>query len=289
MATINKKKVIAKKVIAKKVISSSSQEVSDSDSVKSDSETSSDNGIDLSRDHIDRQTIENIAGMSVGPDLTLYQRAFVHKSIEKLAKKNNFAKDYMKKSNETLEFVGDSMLGAVIADYLFIKYPDRDEGFLTTTRTKIVKSQTLSFFAEKIGMADKILMANQAIKTGGKTNRRFLEDAFESFIGALYYDKGFYGVQKFVLNVVENHFDDNLVTKNDNYKDILLRYSQYVKVDLPEYNVIKETGPPHNREFLVEVKLFGKRQGKASGKTIKKAEQSAAKEAIRRLEIDPNF
>ena len=293
-----KKTVIPKKVIKstdhqtpKKVIKSTDLCISDSDSIKSDSEISidSNNQIDLSYDHIDRKTIEMIAGFSIGSDITLYQRAFVHKSIEKLAQKDPNAKEYMKQSNETLEFVGDSMLGAVVADYLFTKYPDKDEGFLTTTRTKIVKSQTLSYFAECVGMGDKILMANQAIRTGGKKNKRFLEDAFESFLGALYYDKGFYGVQQFLIMVITKHFDENLITKNDNYKDILLRYSQYIKTDMPEYNVINEDGPPHRKEFTVEVKLFGKRQGKAKGSTIKKAEQLAASSAIKRLEIDPKF
>jgi ribonuclease-3 len=245
--------------------------------------------LDLSRDHIDRKTIEKIAGMAIGKDITLYQRAFVHKSIEKIAIKDPNAKEYMKRSNETLEFVGDSMLGAVVADYLFRKYPGKDEGFLTTTRTKIVKSETLSFFGEKIGMRNNILMTNQAIKTGGESNKRFLEDAFESFLGAIYYDKGFEGVKIFLMMVIDKHFDESLVTKNDNYKDILLRYSQHVKTALPEYNVIREEGLPHNREFLVEIILFGKRQGKAKGRTIKKAEQDAAKMAISRLDIDWDF
>lgn len=259
---------------------------------ESNESTFSDNyedSIDLSVEHITREEIEKIAGMKIGSDITLYQRAFVHKSIEKLALKDPNSREYMKKSNETLEFIGDSMLGAVIAEYLFTKYPDKDEGFLTTTRTKIVKSETLSHFGEKLGMKGKILMTNQAIKTGGKSNKRFLEDAFESFVGALYYDKGFLGVQKFIINVVDKFFDDRLVSKNDNYKDILLRYSQYIKTPLPEYNVIKEIGQPHEREFLVEVRLFGERQGKGKGKTIKKAEQCAAKFAMERLNIEPNF
>lgn len=290
------KKPIQKKVISRKVIRKT-KDISDSDSetYKSDSEMSqgSDcsnvNQINLSKEHISRETIEEILGDKIGNDITLYQRAFVHKSIEKLAKQDPNSCEYMRRSNETLEFVGDSMLGAVVADYLFKKYPDRDEGFLTTTRTKIVKSQALSYFAECCGMGDKILMANQAIRTGGKKNKRFLEDAFESFLGAVYYDKGFRGVQKFVIRTIEKYFDESLVEKNDNYKDILLRFSQYVKTSMPEYNVIKESGPPHQREFTVEVKLYGKRQGKAKGSTIKKAEQGAACNAIKRLEIDPKF
>lgn len=284
------KKVISRKVISKKDISDSDSEIYKSDSEMSQgSNGSSVNQIDLSREHISRETIEKILGDKIGKDIKLYQRAFVHKSIEKLAKLDPESCEYMRRSNETLEFVGDSMLGAVVADYLFKKYPDRDEGFLTTTRTKIVKSQALSYFAECCGMGDKILMANQAIRTGGKNNKRFLEDAFESFLGALYYDKGFLGVQKFMIKTIEKYFDESLVEKNDNYKDILLRFSQYVKTDMPEYNVIRESGPPHQREFTVEVKLYGKRQGKAKGSTIKKAEQGAASNAIKRLQIDPKF
>ena len=245
--------------------------------------------LDLSKEHISKKTIENIIQMKIKGDISLYQRAFVHKSIENIALKDENSLDYMKKSNETLEFVGDSMLGAVVADYLYTKYPDKDEGFLTTTRTKIVKSESLSDFAEKLGMNKYILMTKQAVKTGGKTNKRFLEDAFESLLGAIYYDKGFGGVQKFLMMVIEKHFDKDNITKNDNYKDILLRYSQYVKTSLPEYNVIKQSGLPHDREFLVEVKLFGKRQGKAKGRTIKKAEQDAAKAAMERLKIEPDF
>ena len=245
--------------------------------------------LDLSREHISKKTIENIIQMEIKGDISLYQRAFVHKSIENIALKDENSLDYMKKSNETLEFVGDSMLGAVVADYLYTKYPEKDEGFLTTTRTKIVKSESLSAFAEKLGMNKYILMTKQAVKTGGKTNKRFLEDAFESLLGAIYYDKGFGGVQKFLMMVIEKHFDKDNITKNDNYKDILLRYSQYVKTSLPEYNVIKQSGLPHDREFLVEVKLFGKRQGKAKGRTIKKAEQDAAKSAMERLKIEPDF
>lgn len=271
-----------KQPIAKKVICSVSSETSKN--VVSEGPE-----IDLSRDHISREEIERIAGMNLGSDISLFQRAFVHKSIEKLARQDPRARDYMKKSNETLEFVGDSMIGAVVADYLFQKYPTKNEGFLTTTRTKIVQSKMLSHFAEKLGMSDKILMASQAIKTGGRTNRRFLEDAFESFVGALYYDKGYLGVQKFMLRVIDKFFDDDLITKNENYKDILLRYSQYIKVEHPEYNIISECGPPHNREFLVEVRLLGSRQGKAKEKTLKKAEQLAAKEAISRLGIPQNF
>lgn len=290
---------MAKKVIPPKKIQSTENkikqcEISESKYIDSDSEISSENSnekdIDLEKDHITREELENIAGMPLGKDLTMYKKSFVHKSIEKLARNSpDTAKNYMKSSNETLEFVGDSIIGAIVADFLFRRFPEENEGFLTTARTKIVKSQTLAFFAKKVGMADKILMGKQAIKTGGKNNDRFLEDAFEAFVGAIYFDKGFYGAQKFLITTINNYFDFESLNKNDNYKDIILRYSQSIKTELPVYNVIREDGPPHKKEFTVNIVLFGEEQGVGISKTIKKAEQIASKNAIKKLGIDPLF
>lgn len=284
----NTKMVIKPKIVTK--------DVSDSDSVKSESNasctsySSHDNfDINLTTPHITRNEIEAIAGFKVGENISMYQRAFVHKSIEKFARLCPESMEYMRQSNETLEMVGDSILGAVVADRLFRQYPDKNEGFLTTARSKIVKSESLANLAIKIGMADKILMANQTIKAGGRNNKRFLEDAFESFIGAMFYDKGFYVTGEFINRVIDTHFDEKMITKNDNYKDILLRYCQHNKISLPEYNIIKESGPPHNKEFLMEVKVLNQRQGKAKAKTVKQAEQLSAKEAIKRLGISENF
>lgn len=239
--------------------------------------------------HIGRREIETIAGMAVGKDLTLYQRAFVHKSIESVSRRNPASLRYAESSNETLEFVGDSILGAVVADYLYRRYPGKNEGFLTTARTKIVKSSTLAGFAKALGMDRFLLMANKTVRTGGQSNKRFMEDAFEAFVAAVYYDKGFEGARAFLLRVIRDHFDHSAVHRNDNYKDILLRYSQSMKTDMPEYNVVCEEGPSHKKKFVVEIRLFGERQGKATGTTIKTAEQLAARNSMKKLCIDPGF
>ena len=258
----------------------------ESDSSRSDSETKE---VDLSFPHVSREVIESIAGVEVG-DLNLYRRSLVHKSIQKLVKQTTGpVQEYLKESNERLEFVGDSILGAVIADYLFKKYPEKNEGYLTKYRTRIVKSSTLSFFAEKIGIKGNILMSRQVINMNGMENKRFLEDAFESFIGAIYYDKGFEGAKEFILRVIGKFLEESKILKDDNYKDLLLRYAQFIKTEHPEYNTIKENGQPHNRQFVVEVRLFGERQGKGINRIKKEAEQQAAKEAIKRLNITPNF
>lgn len=277
-------KVQKKKPIERKKIS-----ISDTESDNSHSESEI-NDIDLSVPHVTRDVIESIAGMKVG-DLKLYRRALVHKSIQKLVKEQTDGKvqEYLKESNERLEFVGDSILGAVIADYLYEKYPDKNEGYLTKYRTRIVKSSTLSFFAEKIGLKGNILMSKQVINMNGLQNKRFLEDAFESWIGAIYYDKGFDAAKNFILGVIDKFLDESKILKDDNYKDLLLRYAQFIKTDHPEYNTIKEHGQPHNRQFVVEVRLFGERQGKGINRIKKEAEQLAAKEAIKRLNITNHF
>lgn len=270
-----------KKPIGRKLIQVSETE---SDSSRSDSETEK-----LSIPHISKEKIEKIAGFNVN-NISLYRRALVHKSIQKLVKQSEKPTlDYMKESNERLEFVGDSILGAVIADYLFNKYPDKNEGYLTKYRTRIVKGKTLAYFAEKIGIKDNILMSNQVISMNGLENKRFLEDAFESFIGAIYYDKGFDTAKKFIINVIEKYLDESKILNDDNYKDLLLRYAQFIKTPHPEYNTINEFGQPHNKKFVVEVKLFGERQGKGIARIKKEAEQIAAKQAIERLNITNSF
>lgn len=274
-----------KKPIAKKIIENRNFSETESDESRSDSE----NEISLDVPHISKEKLEKIASMKIN-NCSLYRRALVHKSIQKLVKNSKGdVQDYLKESNERLEFVGDSILGAVIADYLYKKYPDKNEGYLTKYRTRIVKGKTLAFFAEKIGIKDNILMSRQVISMNGLENKRFLEDAFESFIGAIYYDKGFDAAKKFILNVLEKFLDESKILKDDNYKDLLLRYAQFIKTQHPEYNTIKEQGQPHNRQFVVEVRLFGERQGKGIAKIKKEAEQLAAKEAIKRLNITNSF
>jgi ribonuclease III len=246
--------------------------------------------------HVKREDIENILGNVLEDnkinDPFWYQRALVHKSIQKFVKKEEKKElilDYLKESNECLEYIGDATLGMVVAVYLFDKFPGKNEGDLTKYRTRIVRGSTLSYFADKIGLKNKILMSEQVINLNGKDNRRFLEDAFEAFVGAVYYDRGFEYVKKFIFGVIDKFMDDSKIIRDDNYKDILLRYSQFQNIDLPEYNVISEEGKPHERSFTVEVILFGKRQGKGRAKIKKEAEQIAAQKAIERLNIIDNF
>ena len=176
-----------------------------------------------------RKQIEKAVGFRIR-NIKFYQRALVHKSIQKNVRKSQNAPEYMKRSNETIEFLGDSVLGMIIAEYLFRKYPENDEGFLTRLRTRIVKGKTLGRLAKAIGLGDMILMSNHVIKIGGRDNGRILEDAFESIVGAIYMDLGLENARSFVLRVVKENISDEQLFSDDNYKDLLLRYMQLEKL-----------------------------------------------------------
>lgn len=245
--------------------------------------------------HITKEEIEvilnNVMKIEIR-DIEIYQRALVHKSIQKHVKSSEFPEKvlgYLKESNECLELVGDATIGLIIADYLYKRFPEKAEGDLTKYRTRIVRGSRLAYFAEMIGLKGRILMSDQVIKMNGNKNKRFLEDAFEAFVGALYYDKGFEITKEFVLKVVEKYLNEEDLLKDDNYKDFLLRYAQFSNIDLPVYSIISEEGKPNERIFTVVVELFGKRQGKGKSKKKKDAEQLAAKDAIKRLNINTHF
>lgn len=248
--------------------------------------------IDLHKGHVSEEEIQEIISKYVEfniNDIELYQRSLVHKSVQKFvnsSKDDNKVLNYLKKSNETLEFVGDSVISLTISDYLFKKYPNKNEGFLTKCKTKIVKRNTLAFFAEKIGLKNKILLSDTV--ENPEENKRFLEDAFEAFIAAMYYDQGFENTKEFILSIINTYEDDIEITKDDNYKDILLRYAQNSAptIPLPEYEIISKSGEAHNLEFTVVVNYRNERQGKGRAKIKREAEQLAAKSALSRLKVD---
>jgi ribonuclease-3 len=217
-----------------------------------------------------------------------YQRAFVHKSVLRLHKslseeQQKRVPEYMKESNERLEFQGDAVLGLCVADYLLERYPDADEGIITVYRTRIVKGDTLTMFAEKLGLQHKLLMSQQTRKTSGNKHSNLLENTFEALIGAIYNDQGLEIARRFIILCILKYFDLDNLERDDNYKDILLRMTQQLKLTCPQYEKILETGKPNQKEFTVVVYINGKRFGKGFGNMIKNAEQNAEKNAIERL------
>lgn len=249
---------------------------------------------DLSRAHISRDQIQKILGMRPR-NLEFYRRALVHKSVQKTVKdalyNNESVQDYVTESNERLEFLGDSIFGAIISDILYRKYPEQDEGFMTRMKTKIVRSSHCAKFAKKLGLEEYILTRQHVVGikdlSGKKVNNdRILEDAFEAFIGAVYLDLGFVSTFTFLQKLVDNYVDFESLLKDDNYKDIVMRYCQANGFELPIYELLKQEGPPHSRVFLVSISIKKDTEsekievGLGEGGTKKDAEKAAALNSI---------
>jgi len=182
-----------------------------------------------------------------------------------------------------LEFLGDAVLDLIAAEILFNQYPEKDEGFLTKVRAKLVRGETLSDFSRKLGISDLMELGERNSAT--KVSKSILADAFESIIAAIYITKGYDDAYQFVDRVIkENLVITELINTVDNYKSALLEYAQAEKMSIPRYELIKESGPGHNRTFEVEVLIGDEQLGTGIGKSKKKAEQKAAKEALKIIE-----
>jgi ribonuclease III len=185
-------------------------------------------------------------------------------------------------SYERLELLGDAVLGMVVADYLYTRYPDQDEGFLTRTRSDLVCKTALAKLNTTIGLGEFVLLSDHVEHTVGRGNTNILEDTLEAFIGAIYKDLGIVATRAFVVNLVEREINMTDVILNDtNYKDILLRYYQQLDWNHPKYVLANADGPAHHRIFTVLVHDPKGRQvgfGRATSKKL--AEQEASKHAL---------
>lgn len=224
------------------------------------------------------KSIKNIFGFYPG-NIFLYQLAFRHRSA---AKKIT---DDIKISNERLEYLGDAILGAIVADYLFKKFPLRDEGFLTDMRSKIVSRSSLNKLSQKLGI-DKLIK----VASDQHIQFRFINgDAFEAVVGALFLDKGYDFTYHILINrVIAIHFDLEALEKSEmNHKSTLLEYCQKNKLDL-SYNVTNEIGKGYRKQFEVEVIIDGQVAATARDYAIRGAEKLAAEKAYMKLNKDAN-
>ena len=209
-------------------------------------------------------------------NITLLQNALSHSSYA-----NERWHDSLK-SNERLEFLGDSVLGMLVADYLFRRFPDRPEGELTRMRADMVCEKTLAKVANTLGLGRHLLLGKGEEQGGGRSRESILADAVESVIAACYLDGGMDAavqfIQKFILVNVP-------VTKlhNADYKTALQELVQQKKNQVLAYRLVGESGPDHDKQFQVELTLNGEVVGLGTGSSKKRAEQAAAQAAIERL------
>jgi len=244
---------------------------------------------DFSKPHVTREDIQELLGGIKIKNISYYQRSLVHKSIHKAVKKYNqpeLLQEYLQQHNERMEFLGDSVLGLIVANFLYHKYPEKDEGFLTRIKTKLVNGTQLAKLARKINLGKHILMSNHVENIKGRDSQKILEDAFEAFLAALFKDLGFDAVNSFVINLI-NSLDFEEILIEDNYKDTLLKYAQHtIKNCTPEYILTHTEGPPHNRLFTVIVQMNGVNYESGTGKSKKQAEQVAAEKTLKKINLN---
>jgi ribonuclease III len=207
-------------------------------------------------------------------NLSLYHQALMHSSASSRKGNKNV-------SNERLEFLGDAVIGAIIAEHLFKLYPYKDEGFLTQLRSRIVNGQNLKHLALKFGFSHFL---KTSLNRDEKTKSSAYGDAFEAFIGAIYLDKGYDATRKFVLGkVIRYHVDlDEMVQNNEDYKSQLQIYCQKNKLKL-EYRLLGEKKMGANKLYTVQVHINNEPFVKFENFSKKVAEQKAAQLTLEQI------
>jgi ribonuclease-3 len=215
---------------------------------------------------ITKEITEQLVGTKI-KNLDLYQKAFTHKSA--LKEYTQFTESF-----ETLEFIGDSVLGFVITKFLFDRHESKQEGFLTKARTKLVRGETLAGIASALGLEKYVIMDEKGIRNGWNTNPKILEDVFEALIGAIYMDIGLLHAKEFILRIYQDptFVDMNSIMVDDNFKDRLMRYCQIQNWPLPEYRVAGH----HEGLFYIDIYINNGFVARGIAKSKKQAEQNAA-------------
>ena len=184
------------------------------------------------------------------------------------------------KYNERLEFLGDSVLSIVVSDYIYKNCPELPEGELTKLRASLVCEKSLYEFAKKIDLGNYLILSKGERNNGGADRPSILSDAFEALIAAIYIDGGLAPASKHILNFVIPAIKNSKKKKINDYKTTLQEIIQKNPGEKLEYVLVKESGPDHNKHFVVEVHLNSNVIGKGGGRSKKEAEQQAAREAL---------
>ena len=187
-------------------------------------------------------------------------------------------------NNETLEFLGDSVLGLVVADYLFSELPDRAEGDLAKIKSFVVSEESLAEIARTLKVDNFILIGKGEEFSGGRSKKALLADCVEAIIGALFVDSGLKDVRRFILHYLVPEINKVLENRHrKDYKTLLQELVQKRFKTYPRYELVKRTGPDHNKTFWMEVRINEDAYGPGSGKNKKEAEQNAAEIAYQSL------
>ncbi len=192
-------------------------------------------------------------------------------------------------SYERLEFLGDSVLGAMVAHRVFVSHPDWDEGELTRLKIALISGDTLSQAAYDLGLSKCIAFGGAEWGTETRGMHSALENVFEAVVGALYLDGGAEPARAFVERALAPYFEEDINLVPESPKSLLQEITQRQAKVTPTYEVIGEEGPAHDPSFVAVAKLGSRRVGRGRGKSKKAAESAAAQDAIERIERDPKL
>lgn len=214
-------------------------------------------------------------------DPSLLQRALTHSSYAHEVTGGG-------SDNESLEFLGDSLLGCLVAERLFKTFPDRDEGVLSRFKASLVNAETLAMKARKLGVGGHLLLGNTAERVGARTKGSLLSDAFEAIVAAIYLDGGFDPARSFLERQFATdirHLTRSGVPYERDAKTALQEFLQGRGDPAPRYQILKESGPAHRRNFLIGLVLGGKIAARGRGRTRKSAEQAAARKLLQVFQV----
>jgi len=224
---------------------------------------------------LDHKTLQKIARkLQVDiNDLDLLHQAMTHRSF--------LGESAEAMSNERLEFLGDSVLGIVVAEYLYSQFPDRTEGELAKAKAVAVSEPVLAESAKALGMQDMVLMSSGEEASGGRRRLSIMADAFEALIAVIYLDSGLEAARQFILRALESILQD--IERKEHirdYKTLLQEHTQGIYKKAPQYVVLDEQGADHDKTFTIEARLDDRVLGCGVGKSKKQAEQAAALKAL---------
>jgi ribonuclease III len=228
----------------------------------------------------DLQELQRILGYEFR-DQGLLERAITHRSWAHERVTPGAEEEARRLHNEAFEFVGDSVLGLIVAHYLLVSYPDMTEGELSRMKHRLVSTQTLARSARRLRLGEHLRMGRGEEKTGGRRKRALLADAFEAVLAAVFLDGGLEDASRFVISALAEELEEvsPASAAAADFKTLLQERLQAERRVSPQYNVVETLGPPHARVFRVEVS-WEVGQVRGEGGTIKAAEMEAARLAL---------
>jgi ribonuclease III len=222
--------------------------------------------------------LENVLGYSFR-DRQILMNALTHRSF--FHEHPDKTRDY----NERLEFLGDSVLGFVIVEYLYLSDSSLTESIMAKAKSYLVKESVLSEIAASLSLGTYLRLGKGEESTGGRTKRSLLADAAEAVFGAVYLDGGYENARRLILDLFRDKIDIVLMSGEfHDFKTELQEKTQLLFTSVPEYRIIRQEGEEHSKIFTVEVYIEGKKYGTGSGKSKKESETNAAQKALRKLQ-----